>query len=142
LDHIEVTSIWSSFKHGLSKEVSREVFFPFQFHPFFLNLFSFFFYWSSKLPSNQLSQRGHIRATLMLFNLKPRLYKKLVQKIFYIGFIFFFFINLILTLSFIDGQDIFGLSSQLGHVRATSTQFNFKFGLGKELNKEVSKLNC
>lgn len=141
MDHIEVTSIWSSFKHGLSKEVSREVFFPFQFHPFFLNLF-FFFYWSSKLPSDQLSQRGHIRATLMLFNLKPRLYKKFVQKIFLYWFHLFFFINLILTLSFIGGQDIFGLSSQLGHVRATFTQFNFKFGLGKELNKEVSKLNC
>jgi len=47
--------------------------------------------------------------------------------------ILFFIFNLILGVFFMS----FNQPSQLRHIEATSTQFNFKLCLGKELDKEV-----
>jgi hypothetical protein len=90
-----------------------ERFFSYQFHPFFLILSLDIFFQSARLSLDWSSWLGHIRATLIRFNFKLGLDKKLDRDIF-ISILSFFFLNFILKLFLPIGQDACGLAKSTG----------------------------
>jgi hypothetical protein len=90
-----------------------ERFFSYQFHLFFLILSLDIFFQSVKLSLDWPSWLGHIRTTLIRFNFKLELGKKLDWEVFISSLSLFFSI---LSLNFFlpIGQDVFGLAKSIG----------------------------
>jgi len=90
-----------------------ERFFSYQFHLFFLILSLDIFFQSVRLSLDWPSWLGHIRTTLIRFNFKLELGKKLDWEVFISSLSLFFSI---LSLNFFlpIGQDVFGLAKSIG----------------------------
>lgn len=88
------------------------------------------------MPLNLSNQLNHVDVIFTWFDFKPELDKELDQEIFSVIFIFF----LISFSDFFYRSAGFFLNrpSQLDHDRTTSTLFNFKLVLSKELDFKIN----